>query len=241
MTFKATIARLRAVGVPDAAIPAVMEMLDEREAEARRPRTGTERSRACRERQRNESATKTLQDRSEIVAPTLPDRCADVAPNSPLACAFSMGEENNNIPPEKATLSTPKGEKQKSDPRSRGCRLPEDWRPSDEGRSFAVGQLGSNAAAHAEFANFRDHFLSKSGADARKVDWDAAWRKWVRKSLEIRARAGPPSIGHQDRKPTISDVARIRRENRQQRPDDDLFTGDGGGVRLNPLRLLSSN
>ena len=28
---------------------------------------------------------------------------------------------------------------------------------------------------------FRDHWLAKGGADARKADWQATWRNWVRR------------------------------------------------------------
>ncbi|QXP89479.1 hypothetical protein [Methylococcus capsulatus] len=28
---------------------------------------------------------------------------------------------------------------------------------------------------------FRDYWVAKSGADARKADWGATWRNWVRR------------------------------------------------------------
>jgi len=240
VSFKATIERLRAMGVPDAAIPSVMEMIDAEREEARRPRTGTERSRACREKKRNENATKTLQDRSENVAPALQNRCADVAPEAPLACAFFMGEEVSILPPEKPTVSTPKGEKQKSEGRNRGSRLPQDWRPNDEGRKLAVEILGSNAAAHAELAKFSDYWQSKAGAKALHANWDSAWRYWLRNGADRHVR-GPPNGNSHNQKPTIFDAARARLEKRNERPDDDLPAGESGGIRRNPLRLLSSN
>lgn len=84
MTFKSVIERLRTLGVPDAAIPGVMEYIDEREAEAVRPRTGTERSRSWREKRRNENETKSLPERVDTVAPSLQNRCAAVAPPLPV-------------------------------------------------------------------------------------------------------------------------------------------------------------
>lgn len=232
MSFKVTIDRLRTLGVPDAAIPGVMEMIDEREAEARRPRTNTERSRVHREVKRNENATKSLQERSEIVSSPLPERCADVAPAlpdpAPLARVFSIGEVSN-IPPEKATLSTPKGGKQKSD---RGTRLSDDWRPDDEGRALAVSLLGSNAAAHAELAIFRDYWRAKPGAAGRKTDWDMTWRNWVRKAAQ-RLQARAPPFGTRNGKPSIQDFAKADYD-RLHKPDLPDFGDSPGGLRSLP-------
>jgi hypothetical protein len=33
-----------------------------------------------------------------------------------------------------------------------------------------------------EAACFADHWRGKAGADARKADWEATWRNWVRRS-----------------------------------------------------------
>ena len=92
MISKSDIARLRSIGVPDAAIVGVLEWASEREAELLRPRTSTERSRAHRQRKASGDATKTLQIRPENVSETLQARPADVAPASPLARAYSTGE-----------------------------------------------------------------------------------------------------------------------------------------------------
>jgi hypothetical protein len=43
----------------------------------------------------------------------------------------------------------------------------------------------TNGKVAAELAKFRDHWTAKSGADATKVDWQAAWRNWVRRSVEM--------------------------------------------------------
>ena len=47
-----------------------------------------------------------------------------------------------------------------------------------------------------ETDKFIDHFRSASGANARKVDWPAAWRNWMRRAddelINVPARAGPP-------------------------------------------------
>lgn len=68
-------------------------------------------------------------------------------------------------------------------PRVVAHRLPEDWEPSEltgeTGKAVAKWPPG---ALERELERFRDWAASASGANARKVDWQAAWRNWVRKA-----------------------------------------------------------
>lgn len=65
----------------------------------------------------------------------------------------------------------------------RGTRLPEDWLPSPEVHLFAVGLLGETGAAY-QLEKFRDYWLGKAGAAARKTDWDRTFRNWCRSAKE---------------------------------------------------------
>lgn len=67
----------------------------------------------------------------------------------------------------------------KTDPR--GSRLPADWSPTDEMRTFALG-LGLNPTDIGE--QFRDYWLATAGAKGRKADWGATWRGWCRREAE---------------------------------------------------------
>lgn len=64
-------------------------------------------------------------------------------------------------------------------------RLPEDFDLSEERKATAKVE---GADAEREFAKFCDHWRAASGANARKHDWDAAWRNWCRKSLDFKPR-----------------------------------------------------
>ena len=64
---------------------------------------------------------------------------------------------------------------------AKGHRLPKDWKLTPELVAFAEG-LGVDAHAIAE--QFRDHWMAESGPKAIKVEWDAAYRTWVRKGLK---------------------------------------------------------
>lgn len=64
-------------------------------------------------------------------------------------------------------------------------RLPEDFELSESRRLIAKTE---KADPEREFAKFCDHWRAASGANARKHDWDAAWRNWCRKASEFKPR-----------------------------------------------------
>lgn len=71
--------------------------------------------------------------------------------------------------------------------RSRASRLPNDWvLPKSWGNWALTEHPEWNADIVRKVAErFRDHWLSKGGADARKVDWEATWRNWVRREKSL--------------------------------------------------------
>lgn len=66
--------------------------------------------------------------------------------------------------------------------RKRGERLPPDWTPDEDDRTFAKQLSWSDPQIDSESANFRDYWIAKPGAGGCKLDWPATWRKWVRSS-----------------------------------------------------------
>lgn len=68
-------------------------------------------------------------------------------------------------------------------------RLPDDWYP--DARLF--GQAAQEGFSHAEIeriaANFTDYWRAASGSVARKCDWSAAFRVWVRREADRKARS----------------------------------------------------
>jgi uncharacterized protein YdaU (DUF1376 family) len=65
-------------------------------------------------------------------------------------------------------------------PRDRASRLPADWRVSDAEIAFGISVGFSRQAVELMADRFADHFHAKGGQHARKVDWTATWRNWVR-------------------------------------------------------------
>jgi uncharacterized protein YdaU (DUF1376 family) len=82
-------------------------------------------------------------------------------------------------------------------PINRGTRLPTTFSLTEEHRRFA-SEIGVDADR--EFAKFQDYFLSLPGQKGTKADWDATFRNWLRRSVEMARSShgggnGKPSIG----------------------------------------------
>jgi len=58
-------------------------------------------------------------------------------------------------------------------------RLPAEWSPTDADIAYCKTERPDiNVARTVD--SFRDYWHAKAGAGARKVDWAATWRSWVR-------------------------------------------------------------
>jgi hypothetical protein len=82
----------------------------------------------------------------------------------------------------------------------RGARLPEDWKPGEKLMLWFREEFlpqGWNADAREncrrEHEKFKDHWAAAAGQTARKKDWDAAWRNWMRRAFERRSPVAPVS------------------------------------------------
>ncbi|CEF54598.1 YdaU family protein [Acetobacter ghanensis] len=102
--------------------------------------------------------------------------CASASPspshNSSLRSELVCGAPSASAPPAK--------------PDPRGHRLPEDWQPSPEDRSYALS-LGLNPTEVAEV--FRNYWHDLAGAKARKVSWSGTWKNWCRQDASKRGTA----------------------------------------------------
>ena len=67
-------------------------------------------------------------------------------------------------------------------PTRRGRRLPEDWTPSrtDGNENAEAGH--SPEWLRDQLERFRDHWAAQPGQKGTKLDWDATWRNWLRRS-----------------------------------------------------------
>lgn len=67
---------------------------------------------------------------------------------------------------------------------AKATRLPDDFQPTEEMRNWFVAENLHNAIPdpRTEHATFCDYWRAKAGAGARKVDWPATWRNWMRRA-----------------------------------------------------------
>lgn len=69
--------------------------------------------------------------------------------------------------------------------RKTATRVPDDFQPTDDLRAwFVVEQLGAVIDGKLEHEKFMDYWRAASGANARKHDWPATWRNWMRRAAE---------------------------------------------------------
>lgn len=76
---------------------------------------------------------------------------------------------------------------QRSD--ARGCRISKDWQPSSELMQYAAHKAPS-VNVDRETENFVDYWVSKPGSGGVKLDWDATWRTWMRRTHDSNVSRG---------------------------------------------------
>jgi hypothetical protein len=69
---------------------------------------------------------------------------------------------------------------------TRGTRLPPAWTPSEVCVHFALNRGVTRERVAMDTEKFRNYGVANSGRDATKRDWDATWRNWCSKSMEMR-------------------------------------------------------
>ena len=66
--------------------------------------------------------------------------------------------------------------------KTKGTRLTSDWQLPKASGEWALSEGFTREMVLFEADKFRDYWISKSGRDAVKLDWDATWRNWIRNS-----------------------------------------------------------
>lgn len=79
-----------------------------------------------------------------------------------------------------------------------GSRLPADWVCPDEWLAHCRHER-PELDAEVVACNFADYWHGKAGAGARKADWLATWRTWVRKETAPAPKSRPPPESFRER------------------------------------------
>lgn len=90
------------------------------------------------------------------------------------------GHPTNHQPTSnQSTNHHPPSESRAEAVRSRGSRLPPDWKFPDDWKAWA-SEKRPDLDPEITAERFRDFWIAKAGKDGRKLDWHATWRNWVR-------------------------------------------------------------
>lgn len=91
----------------------------------------------------------------------------------------------------------------------KASRLPADWRPSAADLAWAAANVPDVDPADAT-ARFCDYWQAASGANARKIDWSAAWRNWLRNAADRRQSLKPTAAAPRQVDATTARIQRSR-------------------------------
>jgi uncharacterized protein YdaU (DUF1376 family) len=85
----------------------------------------------------------------------------------------------------------------------RATRLPNDWRPTDRMLAFCESERPDlNPLEVAD--TFRDYWVSVAGQKARRTDWEATWRNWVRNQRMAAKSPQRAAIGYRSQNELIA-------------------------------------
>jgi hypothetical protein len=100
---------------------------------------------------------------------------------------MDKGKVNHKVIPEDKQKPTPSSSSSSSSSnveKQPPKRLPVDWVPTEDQISFCKTERPDlNAKVVAE--TFKDYWTAQPDSKAKKVDWDATWRNWVRSQSAV--------------------------------------------------------
>lgn len=144
-------------------------------------------------------------ERASVIPPPPHEQDTDITPSVNGESTVNARKQDGGNPPDSLIPDSgftdsliqekPSGEPAAGKPAAvstRGSRLKAEWVLPMTWGKWALETFPHWTAdvVRLEASKFRDHWLSESGAKARKVDWLATWRKWC--SSDICQRAHPP-------------------------------------------------
>ena len=144
--------------------------------------------------------------------------------------------DNNHTP-----SNSPSEAKASLAPKGKATRLPVDWQAEPlSGETEAMVSAWPEGMLERELSKFRDYWAAASGRRAAKLDWNAAFRNWLRNANEWASRNGTANrSNHQNGAPRDGFAAVLRDVG--SREDAFAAAGDDGGLRPSaPVGLIAS-
>jgi len=93
--------------------------------------------------------------------------------NDTVKATASSRIEENRIEEKREAKASPKN----------GARLSPDWFLPASWGQWALQEGASQEQIRSEADKFKDYWIGVAGAKARKADWEATWRNWIRKAI----------------------------------------------------------
>lgn len=134
---------------------------------------------------------------------------------------------------EKEKEKEKEGEGEKRE-RPRATRIPDDFHLSDDLIEFSATHGFAGDVLQSVFSDFCDYWRSRDGPNARKLDWAATWRRWIREEAKK-----PRSQRYGNGKPTVQDAAAAL-ASRLKSFDEPIPCGIRSGAQPVDVRLLSA-
>ncbi len=90
-------------------------------------------------------------------------------------------------------------------------RLSADWQPDNDDEAYCLRRGWTPAQVRESADAFRDYWIASAAQTAKKLDWAAAWRTWVRRSEQDRTpqrgRSAPEPAWRQSQRDWVRRVA----------------------------------
>lgn len=91
------------------------------------------------------------------------------------------------------STTTQKSSTSSGEPRKRGRRIPDDWKPTAADVDWQVEKGISDLLARRELERFVNYWRAASGSSATKLDWSLTWRNWLLKAKDDQPGIARPS------------------------------------------------
>lgn len=117
---------------------------------------------------------------------TTPTPTPILSPPSPQSPSEPSSHELPQNSVDTPTPLSPHAKKPRAPTDSKGCRLDREWQLPDDWRSWTRQEKPAWSEAHIDSiaAQFRDYWIAVPGQKGTKLDWEATWRNWVRKTAD---------------------------------------------------------
>ncbi|WP_447639558.1 helix-turn-helix domain-containing protein [Pandoraea norimbergensis] len=138
---------------------------------------------------RNQRVPKTEQSQNRYCSEngTVPDSTGNSPNSAPKQSQFSP-ERGPNL----GHVTVGNSNEQEGNSSARGARLPKDWLLPKTWGDWALKEQPTWTADHVRriAEKFRDYWVAIPGTKARKSDWEATWRNWVRGEKPLNGAVG---------------------------------------------------